>query len=88
MVAPPLSRCQPFWYAAQFTTITSCFAKVYAKAPERLTLLPQFDCSKFCFLPDGLHLTAGEGERYLPWWILTLLISYHSSLVYHSIVNK
>jgi hypothetical protein len=63
LLSPPLRRCQPYWYAANFNTIVSSFAKVFEKSPARLTLLPPFDCSPESFSADGIHFTPGEGER-------------------------
>jgi hypothetical protein len=63
LVLPPLSRCQPYWYSANVTIITSCFSKTFNKSPERILVLPQFDCSPASFSQDGIHFIAGEGER-------------------------
>jgi hypothetical protein len=90
MLAPPLGRCQPFWYAANFSLVTSCFAKIFSKAPARLLILPPFDCNSSSFTTDGIHLTSGEGERYnvsssisqllIPLLFLVAVLSYSNSI--------
>jgi hypothetical protein len=64
LVSPPLARCQPYWYAASMPLIAASFAKVFTKSPDRVLLLPQFNCGPSSFNPDGIHLITGEGERY------------------------
>jgi hypothetical protein len=62
-VSPPLHRCQPYWYSTNFTLIASGFSTSFSHCPERLYLLPQYDCSPASFNVDGVHFTPGEGER-------------------------
>jgi hypothetical protein len=62
-VEPPLQRCQPYWYSTNYSLIVASFANSF-KCPERILILPNFDCSPTSFNVDGVHLTQGEGERY------------------------
>jgi hypothetical protein len=64
-VAPPLHRCQPYWYFNNFVTITAGFASAFGHCHERILILPPYECSPTSFNVDGVHFTPGEGERYL-----------------------
>ncbi len=62
-VSPPLHRRQPYWYRDYFTLIMSSYSRVFSTCPERIILLPPFDCAATSFMADGIHLSQGEGER-------------------------
>jgi hypothetical protein len=62
-VAPPLFRCQPYWYQNNFVSVTSGFTTSFNRCSDRIILLPPFDCSPNSYNVDGIHFTPGEGER-------------------------
>ncbi len=64
-VSPPLHRAQPYWYANNFVVIAASFAASFSRCPDRLLILPPYECSSHSFSVDGVHFTPGEGERYV-----------------------